>query len=160
MSRPPQLQITRRALLRGTVGAAVVAALPFGLKKTDFRELTNLSVAQLPLEQPEAFPVIPVHEVRVFEYRWELAPLDQLYVSVTAPPDRDAEFEAFGVMGDLVDSVPFFRCRVEAGHYHTVVLEGRSCVQVRAIGAERLSEVIVSPEGHLSGRGVRIDEQT
>lgn len=157
-----QLLISRRALLRSAAGAVAVAALPFGLKPSDLRELkptpdhllTNLSVEHLPAEMPDAFPVVPVHRVDVSEYRWELEPLEQLVVETRAPADREVLFEVFGALGDVVDSQPFCVSRVYPGLTLWMVIHDRAGVVVRCPGAVRVSAVVVGADFELKHHGV------
>lgn len=136
MSRPPQLLLNRRALLRSAVGAVVVAALPFGLKARDLQ---------------------PLPPGRV-ENRWELEPLEQLVIEVKAPKDREVVFEAFGVLGDIVDSVPFFAHRVFKGMTLWTVIHDRAGVVVRCPDAVRMSAVIVGADFELGPKGEIVAE--
>lgn len=138
-----QLVLSRRALLRSAAGAVVVASLPFGLKASDLRPL-------LPAD-----PIyLDAHTDTIFEGRWELEPCEELIVEAQAPADRELLFEAFGALGDIVDSQPFFVSRVYPGLVLWTVITGRAGVVVRCPGAVKVSAVVVGANFDLKWPGV------
>lgn len=102
-----KLLLTRRQILQTAIGAAVVAALPYGLEADDLEPVARGAT-------------------------YQLDPGDQLVLMLTVQGTSDAVVQICGVLGGAEDTQPFYTVRIPAGQSYCCTVDGREAVVVRA----------------------------